>query len=210
MFKANKEKREIPKLVNSQYEEWINKCADNLVSKYEKRVFPILFSLGLFDDEHIRKYLTCSTMEDIYLDAKRECEMVIRMMEDDASLNGTDVWRAFRHPTSPVETPNEESFIFEWLPSAGLSEQAKPLILASLSVKNHKISINRDLFLEASTIKPTERQTELYNFLSDFCEEWEKRGFKKRPSTFISFDYNSGKMSPSLSAILGITYLRKI
>lgn len=207
-MKANKERREFPKLVNQLREDALNRNADLIVRDYERIVFPLLFRLGMFDDEHIRKYLACSSMEDIYRDFERENGTLLHFMEEEAKLNGTDIWKAIRDRRSPVDSPKEEGFIFAPLPHSDMSE--KPLILKAISVQNHKFSIDRGFYQENCIIKPTEKQIELYNLLSDFCEAFQAGKYGKDLQTLLTFDYNTGKMSPSLCSILGVKYIRKL
>lgn len=207
-MKTNKEKRELPKMVNEGREDALNRYADLIVRDYERIVFPLLFRLGMFDDEHIRKYLACSSMEEVYEDAKRESGIIIRTLEEDARLNGTDVWKGLRAPGSPVDSPNEEGFKFSTLPHSDLN--LKPIILKALSVQDHKIHIDRSVFQENSIIYPTEKQTELYYLLLDFCEAFQAGKYGKDLQTLLTFDHKTGKMSPSLCSILGVKYIRKL
>ena len=160
----------------------------------------------MFDDEHIQKYLGCSTAEDIYLDALQKDSERMRILERDAFFNDTDIWASIRDISSPVESPSEEGFVFSKLPCS--DEHRKSEVLKALSVKDCKIHVNREMFLEMSIIKPTERQIELYEFLADFCENLEKKNYRKK-HLYTLLEVKNGKMVPNIRSIIECNWVKR-
>lgn len=197
-------KRVFPTIVSYFREEEYNRVARNLVREYKSYVYPILLRFRLLDDEHIRKYLRCTTAEEIYKDAIKESKDRILFFEQEAYLNGEDFWEIIRDKQSPVKNPSEKGFIFKKMPSHDYNK--RELIISSLSVNNREIEINEAILQEGSYVVPTEKQKELYNLVSDFCDELKNRGFSKRLiGTLFYNEPNTGKISPNIGNILGLT-----
>lgn len=195
--------RSFPKMVSYHRFEEYNRVAHLIVNSYVTSIYPILYRLRLWDDEHIQKYLGSTTSEDIYNDAIQKNNEKLMFLEEEAVFNGEDFWKMIRDESSPVKSPREEGFIFVNMPKADYKN--RELIISSLYVKNRKIHVNEDILEEASIICPTEKQRELYSIVSNFCDELERGGFSKyAPNEMMYYSANSSKIVPNINAILGI------
>ena len=205
-----------PVLVNQSLEDRLNHVAELTVRRFNTEIFPLLLKFGLLDDKHVEKYLACDTTEAIYKDALAENPSSIYALEQEALIEELkenpkerkDVWSIFRGTTTEAKSPSEEGFIFKPIP--GADSRNRKYILKALSVKKLKFSIDREYLKEVSIIHPTEKQIELYNMLSDFCEAYNKKEFQKwKPINYVLFS-NAKEIFPSLHNILGVNYLYKI
>lgn len=90
----------------------LTRLAKIIITSYEEYIYPTLFRFGLLDDEHIEKYLSSPTMEDIYKDAMKgkERESII-YLEKQRLFSGIDIWESLRDPASTADSPKEEGFI---------------------------------------------------------------------------------------------------
>lgn len=201
--------RSFPKIVNYYLEEEHNRVARNVARSYKDSIYPILFRFRLLDDEHIRKYLGCTTAEEIYKDAMEENKEYMDFLYMEADFKNEDIWKIIRDESSPVKKPNEEGFVFRKLP--GSDYRHRELIVKSLSVDNREIQINEDILQAGSVVVPSEKQRELYNIVADFCDELKSKGFSKRNvGELLLNQYNTGRIIPNLGGILGlVTFYEK-
>ena len=206
-------KRTFPVVVNKDFENGLNHFAESTVKRFNTEIFPLLLKFGLLDDKHVEKYLACDTTEAIYLDALAENPSSIYALEQEALVEELkenpkerkDVWSMFRGATSEAKHPSDEGFIFKPIPGADFRN--RKAILNALSVNNLKFSIDREYLKEVSIVHPSERQVELYNMLSDFCEAYNKKNFHKwKPINCVLFG-NANGIYPSVHNILGLSYI---
>jgi hypothetical protein len=209
-------KRTFPVVVNKDCEDGLNHYAESTVKRFNTEIFPLLLKFGLLDDKHIEKYLACDTTEAIYKDALAENPSSIYALEQEALIEEMkenpkekrDVWRIFRGAITEAKSPKEEGFIFSPIPGADCRNRVA--ILKALSVKNLQFSIDREYLKKASIVHPTEKQVELFNMLSDFCEAYNKKNFHKwKPINCVLYGDANG-IHPSVHSILGLTYLYEI
>ena len=197
--------RVFPTIVSTYLEEEHLRVARNIARSYKNGVYPILFRLRLWDDEHIRKYLGCTTAEEIYKDAMEENKEYILFLDQEADFKEEDFWKIIRDESSPVKKPNEEGFVFKKLP--GFDYRHRKLIVKSLSVDNREIQINEDILQAGSVVVPSEKQRELYNIVADFCDELKSKGFSKRyVGELLLNQYNTGMIIPNLGGILELVH----
>ena len=206
-------KRNFPVVVNKDFENVLNRYAESTVKRFNTEIFPLLLKFGLLDDKHVEKYLACDTTEAIYKDALAENPSSIYALEQEALVEELkenpkerkDVWSMFRGTITEAKNPSDEGFIFKPIPGADLRN--RKAILNALSVNNLKFSIDREYLKEVSIVHPTERQVELYNMLSDFCEAYNKKNFHKwKPINCVLFG-NANGIYPSVHNILGLSYI---
>ena len=194
-------KRVFPTIVSNFLEEEHNRVARNIVKSYKNSVYPILFRFRLWDDEHIRKYLGCTTTEEIYKDAMQENKERMLFFEQEADFNNEDFWKIIRDESSPVLRPNENGFVFKKLPCFDYRDRA--LIIKSLSVNNREIQIDEKILQAGSVVVPNEKQRELYNIVADFCDELKSKGFSKRYVGELLFNsHQTGRIVPNVGGIL--------
>ena len=206
-------KKTFPVVVNMELEYSLNRRAKATVKLFNTEIFPLLLKFGLLDDKHVEKYLACDTTEAIYKDALAENPSSIYALEQEALVEELkenpkerkDVWSIFRGSITEAKHPSDEGFIFKPIPGADFRN--RKAILNALSVNNLKFSIDREYLKEVSIVHPTERQVELYNMLSDFCEAYNKKNFHKwKPINCVLFG-NAKGIYPSLHNILGLSYI---
>lgn len=206
-------KRTFPVVVNKNVEDGLNHRAEATVKSFNTEIFPLLLKFGLLDDKHVEKYLAADTTEAIYLDALAENPSSIYALEQEALVEELkenpkerkDVWSIFRGSITEAKHPSDEGFVFKPIP--GADSRNRPYILKALSVKNLKFSIDREYLKEVSIVHPTEKQVELYNMLSDFCEAYNKKNFNKwKPINCVLYG-NANGIYPSLHNILGLSYI---
>ena len=209
-------KKTFPVVVNIELEYSLNRRAKETVKLFNTRIFPLLLKFGLLDDKHVEKYLACDTTEAIYKDALAENPSSIYALEQEALVEELkenpkerkDVWSIFRGATTEAKSPKEEGFIFKPIP--GADNRNRVAILKALSVKNLQFSIDSEYLKEASIVHPTEKQVELYNMLSDFCEAYNKKNFNKwKPIISVLYGDANG-IHPSVQNILALSYIYEI
>lgn len=209
-------KKNFPVVVNKRLEDSLNHRAEVTVKRFQKEIFPLLLNFGLFDDQHIEKYLGCDTTEAIYNDLLTEDPSRIFILEQEAHIEELkenlnerrDVWGIFRDSTSEAKSPKEEGFVFKPIPGAEISRRND--ILKALSVRNLQFFIDREYFKEISIVHPTEEQVELYNVLSDFCETFNKKKWHITPSIFHTIGISEKGIYPILQNILGLNWCYEI
>lgn len=183
----SKDKLDFPVFINSWKEREFLRFAKLFVQDFEHFVYPVLYRFGLLDDEHVQKYFSSSTMEDIYKDALLMDANRISYIEKEALFSDVDVWADIRDKTSPVLSPSEEGFVFAQIPRSDYIH--KKTIIKALSVKRGKISIDEDILQKACIRKPTNEQQEFYEFISEFCKEFNERNKRKSLVTaFVCYD----------------------
>ena len=186
----------------------LTRLAKNIITSYEEFVYPTLFRFGLLDDEHIEKYLSSPTMEDIYKDAMKgkERENLI-YLEKQRLFSNIDIWESLRDPASTADSPKEDGFIFKPMPYH--ENPSKAAVLKALSVKDCKIEVNNKVLAEISVIKPTVKQKELFNRLSEFMEWAKKSNLSKSILSYFYTD-TKGETQVSVRAILGVLWCTEI
>ena len=200
-------KKNFPVMVNEDLRNALYRHAKAKVKNFKESIYPLLFELDLFDEAHIKKYLNCDTMEAIYKDALTENPKYIFKLEQKYILEQEkkkgereDIWKFLRDPKSPVQSPNEEGFIFAAMPLA--DSYYKGILSKALSVKNAEIITDTNLLDEVSIIKPTDQQRELFDMLSDFCELFNKKGFYKKYNILGLIFGDANGIHPSIANIL--------
>ena len=196
-------KRVFPKIVSNNLEAEHNRVARNFVRSFKSDIYPILVRFRLWDDEHIKKYLGCTTAEEIYKDAMQQNKERMLFFEQEADFHNEDFWKIFRDESSPVKRPNEDGFVFMKLPYSDYRHRA--LIIKSLSVNNREIEINEDILQAGSVVAPTDKQRELYNIVADFCDELKNKGFSKRYVGELLYNsHQTGRVVPNVGGILDL------
>lgn len=186
----------------------LTRLAKNIITSYEEFVYPTLFRFGLLDDEHIEKYLSSPTMEEIYKDAMKgkERESLI-YLEKQRLFSNIDIWESLRDPASTADSPNEEGFIFKPMPYH--ETPSKTAVLKALSVKDCKIQVNNEALAVMSIIKPTATQREIYNHLSELLEWAKKNNLSKSILSYFYTD-TKGETQVSVKTILGVLWCTEI
>lgn len=186
----------------------LTRLAKLIITSYEEFIYPSLFRFGLLDDEHIEKYLSCSTMEEIYEDAMKgkERESLI-YLEKQRLFSNIDIWESLRDPASTADSPKEEGFIFKPMPYH--DNPSKTAVLKALSVKDCKIEVNNKVLAEISVIKPTAKQKELFNRLSEFLE-WAKENNLSKSILSYFYTDTKGEAQVNVRTILGVLWCTEI
>lgn len=199
-------KHQFPEMVEYQKEQDYNFRARLYVGQFEKFILPILSSLGLYDDEHIKKYLLCDTLEPIYRDAVAEQPERVRFIENEREIKQLDSWKQFRDANSEVKHPSEPGFIFAKMP-CGISEELKN-IKTCLYVEKRKIRIDKGKIQDLCIVRPTDIQLAVYELVAEFCEKLEELGERKKMPQQL---FNSPKegLSPNVCGIVGRLWLTK-
>ena len=186
----------------------LTRLAKLIITSYEEFVYPTLFRFGLLDDEHIEKYLSSPTMEEIYKDAMKgkERETIINL-EKQRLFSNIDIWESLRDPASTADSPNEEGFIFKPMPYH--ETPSKTAVLKALSVKDCKIQVNNEALAVMSIIKPTAMQREIYNHLSELLEWVKKNNLSKSILSYFYTD-TKGEAQVNVRTILGVLWCTEI
>ncbi len=195
-------------MVDERLADGLPKHAKFFVAKFKADIYPILYIFGMLDDKHIQKYLRSVSVEEIYKDALIENkEAVARLEQETLCDEERDVWKPLRMDCSPVKSPKEDGFVFRSMPlhDCGL----RSILLKAISVKNGKLLIDESILLEASTIKPTSEQLELWDMLADFCERFNKKGLNKKHDIKVLFVQKEGGVCPNIYAVLRNLWIRK-
>lgn len=197
-----------PVMLSDRRLDSLTRLAKLIITSYEEYIYPTLFRFGLLDDEHIEKYLSSPTMEDIYKDAMKgkERENLI-YLEKQRLFSNIDIWESLRDPASTADSPNEEGFIFKPMPYH--ETPSKTAVLKALSVKDCKIQVNNEALAVMSIIKPTATQREIYNHLSELLEWVKKNNLSKSILSYFYTD-TKGETQVSVSAILGVLWCTEI
>ena len=200
-------KKNFPVMVNEDLRNAIQRHANAKVKNFKELIYPLLLELDLLDEAHIKKYLNCDTKEAIYKDALTENAKYIFKLEQKYLIEQQkkesereDVWKFLRDPKSPVQSPNEEGFIFAAMPLADSSY--KNILKHVLSVKNADILIDTNLIEEVSIIKPTDEQKELFDVVSDFCEIMNSKKLYKKYHIPGLFFVDANGIHPNIHVIL--------
>lgn len=185
----------------------LERLAEYFAKYFERDIYPIIHRFGLLDDEHIRKYMECDTVEEIYKDAMAKDADGLLYAEKAALYSDTDIWAPIRDKNSPVKSPREEGFIFAQTPLSG--HEYKKYVIKALSVKDGHILIDKEILLDESIIKPTDKQRELYELVLNFCKDLEQMKESTRlPGTL--FIYQNGKIRPNINGILNRIFCSEI
>lgn len=197
-----------PVMLSDRRLDSLTRLAKLIITSYEEYIYPTLFRFGLLDDEHIEKYLSSPTMEDIYKDAmKGKGRETIIHLEKQRLFSNIDIWESLRDPASTADSPNEEGFIFKPMPYH--ETPSKTAVLKALSVKDCKIQVNNEALAVMSIIKPTATQREIYNHLSELLEWMKKNNLSKSILSYFYTD-TKGETQVSVSAILGVLWCTEI
>lgn len=197
-----------PVMLSDRRLDSLTRLAKLIITSYEEYIYPTLFRFGLLDDEHIEKYLSSPTMEDIYKDAmKGKGRETIIHLEKQRLFSNIDIWESLRDPASTADSPNEEGFIFKPMPYH--ETPSKTAVLKALSVKDCKIQVNNEALAVMSIIKPTAMQREIYNHLSELLEWVKKNNLSKSILSYFYTD-TKGETQVSVSAILGVLWCTEI
>lgn len=178
----------------------------SLASKYVLRfcndLKPILLRLGLWDDEHILRYLRCDSLAEIFKDAKQSDPQRIKMIRDFAeSFGETDFWEPLRSPDcdSP-KNPEEKGFVFGEV-IFGIQPKERDKVLKAIKVKGCCFSIDENILREEAVIEPTDAQLELYNMVASFCNLLRNKGVKRKTVYLLLRVGKDGYLEPSTDGI---------
>ena len=207
-------KRQFPVMVNSSFEEALNRAARGRAKSFQSEVYPILFKFGLLNDEHVQKYLRCDTMESIYTDALQENAQSVYALEQKFLVENLkdekereDVWRFLRDAKSEVKSPKENGFIFRRIP--GSDDTHNNLVLMGITVKNLEFLIDEKVYTEISTINPTDGQRECFEMMSEIFDTFNKWNAKRKKNFESFIARENGLYVPNIHTILGLDWLRK-
>lgn len=199
-------KHQFPQMVEFQKEQDYNFRARLYVGQFEKYIFPLLSSLGLYDDEHIKKYLVCDTLEPIYRDAVKEQPERVRFIEDEREIKQLDSWKQFRSKVSEVQHPSEPGFIFAEMPYG--NDAVMREVKSCIYVEKRKLRIDKKKIEELCTVRPTDVQLAVYELVADFCDNLEKYGSRKKMANQL-FGYTKDGLEPNIRGIVGRYWLVK-
>ena len=206
-------KRQIPIMVNCSFEEALNRAARGRAKSFKSQIYPILLKFGLLDDEHVRKYLNCDTMETIYNDALLENKQSVIALEQKAFVEEIkpekereDVWRFLRDDKSEAKSPNEDGFIFRIIPGSDYTYNG--LVLKGISIKNLEFIIDEKIYTDIATINPTDEQKECFEMISDICDTFNKWNSKRKKYFENFFTMKNGVYVPNINTILNTQWLR--
>ena len=206
-------KRQIPIMVNCSFEEALNRAARRRAKSFKSQIYPILLKFGLLDDEHVRKYLNCDTMEVIYKDALSENRQSVMVLEQMAVVESVkpekereDVWGFLRDDKSEVKSPKEDGFIFRIIPESDYTYNR--LILKGISIKNLEFIIDEKIYTDIATINPTDEQKECFEMISDICDTFNKWNSKRKKHFENFFTTKNGVYVPNINTILNTQWLR--
>ena len=174
----------------------------------------VLLEFVLLDDEHVQKYLSCKTMEEIYNDALLENRRSVLVLEQKAVVEEmkpekerVDVWRFIRDDKSSVKSPKENGFIFARIP--GSDNTYDDFVLNGISVKNLELLIDEKVYTDLSTINPSAEQQECYDMIAGMCDIFNKWNAKRQKHMELFFTNKNGLYVPNLHTILNLQWLRK-
>ena len=194
-------KKEFPIMLSQELSLSLSSAARRLVTEYKAIVFPVLYKLGMLDDEHIARYLKSKTFEDIYKDALFEKKATIEKFHLEYLYGEEkDIWKDFMYFKSPVKSPKEEGFVYRNMPIPDYSH--RDIVIKSLSIKDREISIDENILEEGAVVKPTAAQMKLWDMLSDFCQEYNKRGFYNVFDIRSLFLFNQKGIYPNARGVL--------
>lgn len=192
-------KKKLPVLVSDFKLIELNRVANRFVKNFSEKIFPLMLKYGVLDEPHIKKYLQCETMEDIYRDALKENPETIKRMEQMSFFCDIDAWADIRDCNSPVKSPTEKGFIFAPMPLKDYNYRKS--IMRAIFVKDGGLFVDEKILEEECIIKPTEKQQKLYEIAAEFCETLKEMGFHKRFVGSIIVNTRSG-IKPSISGIM--------
>lgn len=180
----------------------LRNLANNYVLRFCNGLKPILLRLGLWDDEHIKKYLRCDSLEEVYKDAKKADPQRIKMIREFAeSFGETDFWEPLRSPycDSP-KNPEEKGFVFGEV-IFGIQPKEREKILKAIKVKGCCFSIDEDILREEAVIEPTQEQLELFNMVDSFCNLLRNKGVKRKTVHLLLRVGKDGYLEPCTDGI---------
>lgn len=168
------------------------------VEQFTRRVIPLLQRFGLDDDEHLRKYLTSETFEDIYKDiiASPTNKVLLQNVQE----LDNDFWINYREAGSEATSPEEEGFVFLQMPYGSM--RTAKIWIDAISVKDGQFSIDKEYIEELCVIKPTERQQAAYDLAAQFCEGIAKLGYEKKNILDFFITDQDGKNIPYAKGII--------
>lgn len=192
-------KKKLPVLVSNFKLVELNRTANRFAKDFSGGIYPVMLKYGVLDEPHIKKYLQCETMEEIYKDAMRENPETIKRMEQMSIFCDTDAWAEIRDCNSPVKSPTEKGFIFAPMPLKDYNYRKS--IIRAISIKDGDLFVDEKILEEECIIKPTEKQQKLYEIAAEFCETLKEMGFHKRSVNSILVNTSNG-IKPSISGIM--------
>ncbi len=202
----NKERKEFkydfPRIVILESKFSLLRKARFFMEEYTNSVFPALKTFGLLNDEIISQALASTSREFIYVTAMAINEQRIRLMEEIAVANNTDLWKCIRKYDCKVEKPYEEGFEFAPMPFANEQPNLRKLFVDSIKVENHKLFLDKKPITDACTYHPTNKQRELYDLLRDFCAELKRMGLKPDPRELLTGSFTYEYLRPNVENIL--------
>ena len=173
-----------------------------IIAFFTKEVKPVLLRCGVSDDEHIRRYLTCDTMQQIYEDALTLNGDNLCLFVKMAESFGQDFWEPMRDSNCTVKSPKEPGFVFKSLPLCGTPAWQKEKVLNCISVKDGELFFDDQLLRQTSIVVPTERHHELYDLVARFCEEFNRGSYQNRSIRDLFMIGKDGKLMPKPEGIL--------
>ena len=195
-------KNEVKSLYSTfQYMDLSRNVTDFIV-QFCREIEPLIELFGLWDDEHIRKYINSYSVEDIYADAlaqsKENVEITARILKS----RGENIWVKFRADDCNVESPSEPGFVFRVMPLA--YDRLREKWLKAISVEDCHIKVSDSILRQESFVPLTQRQKECVEMVTEFCEamkskNWGRKGYQK--ILFFTHD-KDGDLAPNIEGIV--------
>ena len=181
----------------------LEELAEKYISKFTKEVKPVLLFCGLFDDNHIRRYMKSADMSEIYADAIEKDGARIALLEDFVTARGEDFWQQFRDPDCEVKAPYSDGFVFRPMPLWEIPTWQRDKVIRAIVVKDRRLSIDNRIIREESLVYPTKRMLELYAMVTAFCDELNAMKIKRKNilKWLLTYD-RKGHVVPNEEGIL--------
>ena len=178
----------------------LRRLSNSFVVEFQNEVFPVLASLGLSDDESLRKHIWSTSFLDIYKDAVKKDKNRIQLFEDIDKRRGEDFWKPLRAEGCKVKTPEESGFQFKLLPFA--FEPYRDKFLKAIDFKNGNFIISEEVLREESIITPEPWMEECFGMVSEFCESLKAKNFERKNIHALFAIDKDGNLSPNAEGIV--------
>ena len=188
----------MPVLENVLYRDFTSSRTEDYVKRYNDTVFAILNTLGMFDKEHIMRYLRARSADVIYHDACTERPFVVQNLTQKAKSGQSDAWAFIRRYGCISALPDNTDFEFTALPFA---EYANEKILSYISLNDNRLVIDYAQIKKDSQMMPTAAQEQLYQMAVQICNIMNKT---KLPSQCTLINRVNGIYEPNIYAIMAI------
>lgn len=210
-------KHHFPRYINRILFNTYKERVGYIVESVKKDLFPILTKFGLMDDNHVNKYITCESCENIYLDIIKnpyQKPLINYLKQTD------DFWMLFSGkvfyekddnmstdavPKLIILRPGDKDFEFKKLP-CGCIENGN-LLVNAITYKNGNFIIDKAKIEELCVVHPTEKQKAAYDLCAQFCEDLQRIGCGDKQITQILTWDMYGHAKPNIDGIaLGSRY----